>query len=55
MKNARGLGHPHLDHWLQFLLDPFNRSLERIGMSDPIRGDAMDRLKEISNDEQARN
>ena len=54
MKNPRGSGHPHLDHWLQFLLNPSDRSLERIGMSDPIIGEAMDRLKEISSDEQAR-
>jgi predicted transposase/invertase (TIGR01784 family) len=54
MKNPLGSGNSHLDHWLQFLLNPSDRSLEKIGMSDPIIGEAMDRLKEISSDEQAR-
>ena len=54
MKNPQGSGNSHLDHWLQFLLNPSDRSLERIGMIDPIIGEAMDRLKEISSDEQAR-
>jgi len=54
MKNPRGSGNTHLDHWLQFLLNPSDRSLDRIGISDPIIGEAMDRLKEISSDEQAR-
>jgi predicted transposase/invertase (TIGR01784 family) len=54
MKSPRGSGDEHLDHWLQFLLNPSDKRLEGIGRSDPIIGEAMDQLKEISSDEQAR-
>jgi predicted transposase/invertase (TIGR01784 family) len=54
MKRPQGSGDTHLDHWLQFLLNPSDKQMEGIGMSDPIIGEAMDQLKEISGDEQAR-
>ena len=54
MKNPQGSGDEHLDHWLQFLLNPSDKKLKRVFRSDPIIGEAMDRLKEISSDEQAR-
>ena len=54
MKNPQGFGDEHLDHWLQFLLNPSDKSMKRVVRSDPIIGEAMDPLKEISSDEQAR-
>jgi predicted transposase/invertase (TIGR01784 family) len=54
MKSPHGSGDEHLDHWLQFLLNPSDKRLEGIGRTDPIIGEAMDQLKEISSDEQAR-
>jgi predicted transposase/invertase (TIGR01784 family) len=54
MKNPQGSGNPHLDNWLHFLLNPSDKRLEVITMSDPIINRAMKRLKDISNDDYAR-
>ena len=54
MKKAHGSGDEHLDNWLQFLLNPSDKSMERIIMKDPIIKDAMTHLNDISSDARAR-
>jgi predicted transposase/invertase (TIGR01784 family) len=49
-KNPRGSNNPHLDNWLRFLLNPSDKRLQEVIMSDPIISQAMRRLVDISKD-----